>query len=268
MALSGAGHPVQPRQELSDSVSDAGLSGDETSNAFFESFSNPQTVLKLSSMLLEFVYCWQQPLLLWRQLLAVVSSLSSIVPGSRLRMRSLQLRFNAAGCLLPDSALVDWDDSCLADLQWWSVESHLLVGLPLDLLQSGPALYTDASDSGWGLFLADDHLSGLWSPEFSRYSINHRELLVVLYGVLRFLPVLRSHSVSLFLDDTTALSYLRNQGGWGRTHSTLNSVAQAILRFCEDNQLFRQNTYLQNKKHTLTCQGGTGCYRFNFQPGS
>ena len=32
--------------------------------------------------------------------------------------------------------------------------------------------------------------------------------------------------------------------------------------------LFRQNTYLQNKKHTLTCQSGTGCYRFNYQPGS
>ena len=32
--------------------------------------------------------------------------------------------------------------------------------------------------------------------------------------------------------------------------------------------LFRQNTYLQNKKHTLTCQGGTGCYRLNYQPGS
>ena len=26
--------------------------------------------------------------------------------------------------------------------------------------------------------------------------------------------------------------------------------------------LFRQNTYLRNKKHMLTCQGGTGCYRF------
>ena len=32
--------------------------------------------------------------------------------------------------------------------------------------------------------------------------------------------------------------------------------------------LSRQNTYLQNKKHTLTCQGGTGCYRFKYQPGS
>ena len=33
--------------------------------------------------------------------------------------------------------------------------------------------------------------------------------------------------------------------------------------------LFRQDTYLRNKKHMLTCQGGTGCYRaVNYQPGS
>ena len=40
------------------------------------------------------------------------------------------------------------------------------------------------------------------------------------------------------------------------------------LMFADKLCLFRQNTYLQNKKHTLTCQGGTGCYRFNYQPGS
>ena len=178
-------------------------------------FPTRKRVLKLSSILLEFASCRQQPLLRWRQLPGVMPSLSSIVPGSRLRMRSLQLRLNTAGRLLP--------------------ESLLLVGLPLDLPQPGLALYTDASDSGWGAFLSDDHLSGLWSPEFSRYSINHRELLAVLYGVRGFLPVLRSQSVSLFVDNTAALSYLRNQGG---THSsTLNSVAQAILRFCEDNQI-------------------------------
>ena len=164
-----------------------------------------------------------------------MSSLSSIVPGSRLRMRSLQLRLSDSGRLLPSSTSVSWDDSCLADLQWWSVESHLLVGLPLNLLQPGLALYTDASDSGWGAFLADDQLSGSWSQEFFRYSINHRELLAVLYGVQGFLPVLRCQSVSLFVANTTALSYLKNQGG---THSsTLNFVTQAILHLCEDHQI-------------------------------
>ena len=198
-------------------------------------FPTHKRVLKLSSMLLELGSCRQQPLLLWRQLLGVMSSMSSIVPGSRLRMRSLQLRLNTAGRLLPDSASVAWVDSCLADLRWWSNESHLLVGLPLDLPQPGLALYTDASDSGWGAFLEDSHLSGLWSPDSSRFSINHRELLAVLYGVQGFLPVLRHQSVSLFVDNTTALSYLRNQGG---SHSsTLNSVAQTILPLCEASQI-------------------------------
>ena len=50
-----------------------------------------------------------------------------------------------------------------------------------------------------------------------------------------FLPLLWSQSVSLFVDNTTALSYLMNQGG--NHSSTLNSVAQAILRFCEANQI-------------------------------
>ena len=48
---------------------------------------------------------------------------------------------------------------------------------------------------------------------------------------------------------------------------TLGSVAKVPV-FPQIHGLFRQNTYLQNKKHTLTCQGGTGCYRFNYQPGS
>ena len=198
-------------------------------------FPTRKRVQKLSSMLLEFVSCRQQPLLLWRQILGVMFSMSSIVPGSRLRMRSLQLRLNTAGRLLPDSASVAWDNSCLEDLQWCSDESHLLVSLPLDLPQPGLSLYTGASDSCWGAFLEDDHLSGLWFPVFSRFSINRRELLAVLYGVQGFFPVLRHQSVSLFMNNTTALSYLRNQGG--AHFSTLNSVAQAILRLCEDSQI-------------------------------
>ena len=86
-------------------------------------FPTPKRILKLSSRVLDFVSCRQQLLSPWRQLLGVMSSLSSIVPGSCLRMRSLQLPLNTTGCLLEDSATVSWDDSCLDDLWWWSVES-------------------------------------------------------------------------------------------------------------------------------------------------
>ena len=109
------------------------------------------------------------------------------------------------------------------------------MGLPLGLPQPDFWLFTDASDTGWGASLEDSHLSGLWPPGCSQYSINHRELLAVLYAVQGFLPLLKGQSISLFSDNTKALSCLRNKGG---THSsTRNVVAQAILRLCENNHL-------------------------------
>ena len=111
-------------------------------------FPTPKRVLKLNSLLAEFTSCQLQPLPLWRQLLGVMSSLASIVPGSHLRMRSLQLWLNYASRLLTDSDSATWDSSCHEDLQWWSDETHLLVGLPLGLSQPELSLFTDASDSG------------------------------------------------------------------------------------------------------------------------
>ena len=44
-------------------------------------FPTPKRVQKLSSLLLDFISCRQQPLSQWLQLLGVMSSLSAIVPG-------------------------------------------------------------------------------------------------------------------------------------------------------------------------------------------
>ena len=43
LVVSGAQHSSQPGQELSDSFTDPGLSGDEASDASFEGFPDPQT---------------------------------------------------------------------------------------------------------------------------------------------------------------------------------------------------------------------------------
>ena len=155
----------------------------------------------------------------------------AIVPGARLRMRSLQLRLNALGPLLCDEDLVSWDDGCLRDLRWWSDDSHLLVGLPLGEALPDLFLYSDASNQGWGAALGGLHLSGLWSPLCSSFSINQRELLTILYVVQSFLPYLLGHVVALYSDNSTALAYLRKQGG--TRSSTLNAVAQELLRLCE-----------------------------------
>ena len=183
------------------------------------------------SLLQDFFSDRLHPVSVWRSLLGMMSSMSAIVPGSRLRMRSLQLRLNAAGPLLLDGDLVSWDDGCLRDLRWWSDDSHLLVSLPLGEDHPDLFLFSNASDQGWGAALGDLHLSGLWPPLCSRFSINQHQLLAILSAVQGFLPRLRGRSVAVYSDNSTALAYLRKQGG--TVSSSLNAVAQELLRLCE-----------------------------------
>ena len=178
LALPGARCPGQPGEKLSDSNSDLGLPGDAASDASFEGFPNPQTcpearISRIQLRLLSSAAAGSLASAVGGDVLAVVDH-----SGSRLQMRSLQLRLNSAG-RLPDSDSVSWDASCLEDLRWWSDESHLLVGLPLGLSHPSLLLFTDASDSGWGASLGDEHMSGLWSLPCSHFSINHRELLAM-----------------------------------------------------------------------------------------
>ena len=136
-------------------------------------FPTQARVQKVFTLVTDFESFRQQPLALWCSLLGVMSSLSTIAPGSRLRMWSLQLRLLLAGPLPSEDVLVSWDDSCLQDLRWWSDAAHLEVGVPLDLLHPDLVSYTNALDCGWGASLGSEHLSGLWSQGCSVFSINH-----------------------------------------------------------------------------------------------
>ena len=69
-------------------------------------FPTLKRLQKLSLLLQEFRSDRLHPVLAWHRLLGVMSSMSAIVPGARLRMRSLQLRLNASGPLLHDEDIV------------------------------------------------------------------------------------------------------------------------------------------------------------------
>ena len=114
-------------------------------------FPTLKRVQKLFSLVQDFLSCCHHRPSVWDQLLGVMSSVLSLVPGARLHMRSLQLRLNVAGCRLVDNELVSWDDSCLSDLRWWSDISHLQAGLPLDTPQPSLFRFMDALDTGWVL---------------------------------------------------------------------------------------------------------------------
>ena len=53
----------------------------------------------------------------------------------------------------------------------------------------------------------------------------------MLYALQHFLPLVRNKSVAVFADNTTALAYLKNQGG--TRSAILNQTAQELLRLAE-----------------------------------
>ena len=198
-------------------------------------FPTLKRIQKLSLLLQDFLSTRSPWVSIWRQLLGIMSSVSALVPSSRLRMRVLQIRLNVAGRLRPDDFQMEWDSDCRPDLLWWSDVSHLQVGMPLDESLPELCLFTDASDTGGGTSLGDVHLAGSWSPLSSRFSINHRELLAVLLTLRGFLPSLHGCVVAVFSDNTTALAYLKKLGGYSLRHAQhRGSVDPQVLRGLSD----------------------------------
>ena len=80
-------------------------------------------------------------------------------------------------------------------------------------------------------------------------SIDARELLAMEYGLRHFNLLVANSMVAVFADNSTALAYLRKQGG---TRSpVLNSIAQRILRWAETIDLLLIPQFIQGKNNVL-----------------
>ena len=174
-----------------------------------------------------FLSCEKQPVSSWLELLGVLASMIQLVLGGRLRMRSLQFTLRRSWDQVDQTALVLWTPEIHTDFEWWLDHERLVLGVALD--QVSPQL--DASDVGLGAHLGEDVISSQWAPEELDFSINARELLALERALHCFTSQIRDSSVVIFADNSTAIAYLRNQGG---TRSLLlNSIAQPILRWSE-----------------------------------
>ena len=200
------------------------------SQSFWASPS-PERVARLRSTANAFLSCADPPASTLLSLLGILSSLSHLIPGGRLRVRSLQLCLHQAWDRVDQSVRIPWTPVCLRDLQWWLDLPRLSQGVSLAQVSPDLDFWSDGSDVGWGAHLGFLTASGLWDTEQAALSVNARELLAIREGLLHFRSFLVDKNVAVICDNSTAVSYLRKEGG---TRSPfLNSLAQGILRWTE-----------------------------------
>ena len=88
-------------------------------------------ISRLRSTAAEFQSCASPTANLWLSLLGVLSSLAHLVPGGRLRLRSLQLCLHRSWNRQDLEAPVLVSMECLHDLQWWLHLPRLSLGVSL-----------------------------------------------------------------------------------------------------------------------------------------
>ena len=179
----------------------------------FRASPSPDHVARLLSTAGEFLSSADPPASTLLLLLGMLSSLCHLVPGGRLRIRSLQLCLHSSWDHGDQSIRVPWSQDCLRDLRWWLHLPCLTLGVSLRQISPDLDFWSNASDVGWGAHLGSLTASGLWSLEQSALSINTRELLAIREGLLHFQSSLVGRNVSVFCDNSTAVSYLRKEGG-------------------------------------------------------
>jgi hypothetical protein len=119
---------------------------------------------------------------------------------------TLGLRFSRLGgsstyssCLTASPRLVD-------------SQGNVLTGVALLHPVPSLTLYTDSSLQGWGAFLEERSVSGVWSLVQQQEHINLLEMRAVLLELQHFKTLLVSKAVVLATDNTTVMAYLQNQG--------------------------------------------------------
>ena len=125
------------------------------------------------------------PAQLWQVILGHLASLERLVPHGRLRMHTLQWHLKAhwSNESDPPSLPVPLPREVRRDLSWWMVRDHLLTGVRFGTPAPDLHLYSDASCSGWGTHLLDQHVSGVWSDQEKLLHINLLEMMALFLGL-------------------------------------------------------------------------------------
>ena len=152
-----------------------------------------------------------------RILLGHITAAMEAVPLICLHSRFLQRNFIAVFRSEQDRRLlVPLSQESIQALSWIaSLEPHQCVApmWPLQMETCNLEVATDASDSGWGIHYNGNLFQGRW-PVDAPLHINARELHTLLIFLRDYLPPsLTGKSILWHTDSSTAIAYIRKEGG-------------------------------------------------------
>ena len=131
-----------------------------------------------------------------------------------LHLRLLQRHFHSLGVTNLFSPPWRSDPSVLATLlmQWQNL-SFLASGIPIRPFQAEFTIFTDASSQGWGAYMVDSQIAGVWTHSERKIHINVLELRAVILALHHRVTVLQGHHFFIATDNTTVVAYINKQGG-------------------------------------------------------
>ena len=155
-----------------------------------------------------------------RKVSSIISRMSHFAPfitNGRLHLRFLQLWFKAQWTQHRQSwdTPIHLDSNFLSYLRWF-LHPSVTAGVPLRLPDPSLFFFTDASLKGWGASWKNQQISEIWSQPDSQRHINLLELETIRLALLHWGPQWRNQTVRVYCDNSTAVAYIRKQGG---THS-------------------------------------------------
>ena len=191
------------------------------------------------------------PAVQWLQVLGHLVSLEKLVPYGRIRIRPIQwqLRLQWNQSKERSSKLIPLDLQSHLAILWWTNRENLRRGVPVGTIDVECYLYTDSSTQGWGAHLQDLTASGIWSQDQAQLHINVLELQAIWLGLRAFSQRVENTRVALMSDNTSAVAYLRNQGG---TKSlAMNDLATDICLWAEKRGMTLVPRYLPGHLNVL-----------------
>ena len=135
------------------------------------------------------------------------------------------------------------------ELHWWVLNTTSCNGSPIVTPSPDFTIYTDASKRGWGGVCSNQQANGKWSATEKHLHINILELKGAFLALQALIKDKRSITVSLNMDNSTAVAYINHQGG---THSPqLLQLALQLWNWCVERHIVLVAHHVPGKSNSL-----------------